>query len=82
MLHKASQPVFRPMGEAQAAQLFAAHFGAALPQDTALHGQTPGDFAVIARRAQLLGETRAETLAHWLREEALLRGETTGRMGV
>lgn len=72
---------FRPMGEAQAARLFVAHFGAALPQGMVLSGQTPGDFAVIARRAQLLGETRAATLAHWLREEALLRGETVGRMG-
>lgn len=45
--------------------------GAPLPSD-----QTPGDFAVVAARADLLGETDSRQLVRWLREEAEARGDS------
>ena len=67
----------------QAEALFAAHFAMTLPPGMpALTGQTPGDFVVIAKRAALLGETRAEVLAGWLREEAVLRGAVRAPEGL
>ncbi|QVM85176.1 AAA family ATPase [Novosphingobium decolorationis] len=73
---------FQAMSQDQANALFAAHFGMAPPTGTPpLEGQTPGDFAVVARRAQLLGETRGKTLVTWLCEEATLRGERSGKVG-
>lgn len=73
---------FRAMDGQQAEALFAAHFAMTLPPGMpALTGQTPGDFVVIAKRAALLGETRAEVLAGWLREEAVLRGAVRAPVG-
>ncbi|WP_159983758.1 MULTISPECIES: hypothetical protein [unclassified Novosphingobium] len=52
-----------------------------MPQGAALASQTPGDFAVVARRAKLLSETRPHALAAWLLEEAMRRGETAAQIG-
>ena len=35
-----------------------------------LNGLTPGDFAVVARKAAVLGENDRSRLAKWLEEEA------------
>ncbi len=61
--------------------LFHRWFGQDLPRGQALHGQTPGDFAVVAKRAGLLGETDAAVLAGWLRSEAEARDEGGGAIG-
>ncbi len=74
---------FRAMTPRQAEALFAARFalgwpaGEPLPED-----QTPGDFAVVAARADLLGEPDPCQLVRWLRDEAQARGDgTRGAMG-
>jgi hypothetical protein len=45
-------------------------------------GQTPGDFAVVAHRAQLLSERDPAVLLSWLRDEIDARGDQVrGVMG-
>ncbi|WP_424361188.1 ATP-binding protein [Methylocystis parvus] len=62
---------FLPMAKAEVALAFAKAFGAPAPQETlALDNLTPGDFAVVARKARVLDERDADTLALWLRQEA------------
>lgn len=63
----------RALPAAAAGALFARWFGEVAPE--ALDGLVPGDFALVAQRAALLGETRREVLAAWLRDEAAARGE-------
>jgi SpoVK/Ycf46/Vps4 family AAA+-type ATPase len=71
---------FQAMTHAQASQLFEAYFGQAWPADLAVHDdQTPGDFAVVAQRAHLLGQSAPEDMVRWLREEIAARGGNTGR---
>lgn len=72
---------FRALDPGRAASLYAASFGHALPNGVALEGQTPGDFAVVAKRAKLLGEGNPLRLVHWLRAEAAARGEGRAVMG-
>lgn len=67
---------FRTMTAMQAQELFTARFAMAWPADQPLPvGQTPSDFAVVADRAALLGETRGEQLVRWLREEVEARSD-------
>jgi transitional endoplasmic reticulum ATPase len=66
---------FRPLPAGTAATLFARWFGEPAPEP--LDGLVPGDFALVARRAEVLGETRRKVLAEWLRDEAATRGERT-----
>lgn len=67
---------FRAMKPKQVGMLFKATFGMSWPSELPLHeGQTPGDFAVVAHRARLLGENDPEVLLTWLREEIAARGE-------
>lgn len=68
---------FRPLDDNQVRNLFQAHFGQAWPQREPVSiGQTPGDFAVVAHRATLLGEARGTVLIEWLKQEINARGET------
>lgn len=72
---------FLALDTPRAAALFSRWFGRPLPLGEALHGATPGDFAVVARRAELLGETNSRALLAWLRAEAELRGQKDVTMG-
>jgi len=68
---------FRAMTPHQAGDLFLARFGMGWPTGAPLPSdQTPGDFAVVAARADLLGETDSRQLVRWLREEAEARGDS------
>ncbi len=70
---------FHPMTQVQAQALFRAHFEQDWPSNIPLlDGQTPGDFAVVAQRAQLLGEQDPCLLVRWLREEVDCRGGGAG----
>lgn len=69
---------FKAMTPSQAHALFESTFAFSWPQRFPLHeGQTPGDFAVVAHRARLLGERDPGVLVRWLLEEIEARGETT-----
>lgn len=74
---------FEAMTTAQVAQLFKSHFGQAWPRHLPLHeGQTPGDFAVVAKRGRLLGEADPLVLVRWLQQEIEARGDQSrGVMG-
>ena len=75
--------VFNAMTPAQASQLFKARFGLDWPVEWPVHhGQTPGDFAVVAHRAKLLAERDPAVLVSWLRGEIEARGDQArGAMG-
>lgn len=69
---------FKAMTRSQVKALFEKTFALGWPQRFPLHeGQTPGDFAVVAHRARLLGERDPGVLVRWLLEEIEARGETT-----
>lgn len=69
---------FKAMTQSQVKALFEKTFALSWPQHFPLHeGQTPGDFAVVAHRARLLGERDPPVLVRWLLEEIEARGETT-----
>jgi hypothetical protein len=71
---------FKAMTVPQARRLFRAQFGQDWPLGQPVpQGQTPGDFAVVAHRANLLGEARPEMILRWLREEIEARGGQCGR---
>jgi transitional endoplasmic reticulum ATPase len=74
---------FQPMTAQQARRLFRAQFGQDWPMNWPVHGShTPGDFAVVAQRARLLGEVEPLILLRWLREEIEARGDSArGTMG-
>lgn len=68
---------FKAMTQSQVKALFESTFALSWPQRFPLHeGQTPGDFAVVAHRARLLGERDPGVLVRWLLEEIEARGET------
>lgn len=71
---------FQSLPRQQAAALFARYFNRAMPEPLA-EGLTPGDFAVVAHRARLLGEARPAMLYDWLLAERDARGPERGRMG-
>ena len=66
---------FRALDKKRATALFQRWFGMALPNSLSLHGVTPGDFALVARRAKLLGQADPAVLADWLEQESAARGE-------
>lgn len=71
--------VFNAMTPTQASQLFKARFGLDWPVEWPVHhGQTPGDFAVVAHRAKLLAERDPAVLVRWLRDEIEARGDQAG----
>ena len=74
---------FQPMTAQQARRLFRAQFGQDWPMNWPVHeSHTPGDFAVVAHRARLLGEVDPMILLRWLREEIEARGDSArGTMG-
>lgn len=75
------QVKFRPLDRGRASALFRHYFRKSIPEGTELRGQTPGDFAVVAKRATLLGETDPIVLTEWLKGEAALRGHGKGVIG-
>jgi transitional endoplasmic reticulum ATPase len=56
------------------------YFNRVMPEPLA-QGLTPGDFAVVAHRARLLGEARPAILYDWLLAERDSRGTERGRLG-
>ena len=74
---------FRPMEADAAARALAASFGLPAPASLArLDGVTPGNFAVVARKAAVLGERDAGTLVAMLAAEAAAKpGASRGRVG-
>ena len=73
---------FSSMKNAQARDLFAAHFAQDWPADRSLpDGLTPGDLAVVAQRARLLGETDPYRLVEWLQAETEARCGSTRPAG-
>lgn len=67
---------FSSLDPEQSAALFLRYFKQPLPDRRHLTDQTPGDFAVVARRAELLDENNADRLFGWLQAEAELRGDS------
>ena len=62
---------FMALDAVRAAKLFTHYFQQPAPPDLGrLEGLTPGDFALVARKARLLGETRASALIEMLSLEA------------
>jgi hypothetical protein len=72
---------FRALDADRTAQQFRRWFGSGIPPGFHLTNTTPGDFAVVAKRAQLLGECDPRQLARWLWEEAEARGEMRAAIG-
>jgi len=70
----------RAMDAARAAVAFRRFFGVEPPPGVHLGDLTPGDFAVVRRKAEVMGRDPAD-LARWLREEALARGDV-GRLPI
>ncbi|WP_300974492.1 AAA family ATPase [Sphingomonas sp. LHG3406-1] len=69
---------FRPLSRAQARALFEHYFGQAAPAALDhIHNLTPGDFALVARKAQLLGEEQATTLAEMLEAECAAKPDAS-----
>jgi transitional endoplasmic reticulum ATPase len=74
---------FLPMERTQIAAAFAVAFACEAPREVLdLGNLTPGDFAVVARKARVLGETARGTLAAWLIEESAAKpGARLARIG-
>lgn len=53
----------------------------AVPSGPLPDGLTPGDFAVVRRKAELLGEARPSVLAAWLDEELAAKGGARNPIG-
>ena len=65
---------FLPMTSSQVATAYRRAFGAEAPAFVVkLDGLTPADFAIVARKAGVLGETDPRALAQWLEAEALAK---------
>ncbi|TMM44980.1 AAA family ATPase [Qipengyuania marisflavi] len=72
---------FRALDESRARTQFHRWFGQEAPRDVQLQGSTPGDFALVSRRAKLLDEGNPTTLAKWLQRELADRGQARSPMG-
>jgi hypothetical protein len=74
---------FLPMTKAQAREAFGRAFGVAAPAALGrLENLAPGDFALVARKAQLLDERGAQALTAMLAEEVAAKpGGTQRRIG-
>lgn len=66
---------FRALDEERARGQFRRWFDCEPPARAPLAGTTPGDFALVSRRAELLAERDPAVLARWLTEERDARGE-------
>ena len=67
---------FLPMDAAQIAAAFFRAFGIEAPRSILkLELLTPGDFAVVARKAEVLGESDPARLAQWLEDEVAAKPE-------
>lgn len=64
---------FEPPDPARAALAFRRILGVVPPGEIP-DGLTPGDFAVVRRKAELLEEGRPAALLDWLHAEALAKG--------
>ncbi|HWY14732.1 MAG TPA: ATP-binding protein [Rhizomicrobium sp.] len=71
---------FDSLSPAQAARAFSRFFGAPAPQALP-EGLTPGDFATVRRKRELLGGDDPEQLVAWLSDEAAAKGHPTHRIG-
>jgi hypothetical protein len=70
------------MGEDQVAAAFRLAFGQEAPPELrALDTLTAGDFALVARKAKIMGRQDAATLAQWLMEEASAKPGARNRIG-
>jgi hypothetical protein len=68
---------FEPLDSARAMLAFRRLLGAPEPPGSILpDGLTPGDFAVVRRKAELLGEDRPAIWLQWLAEEVAAKGNT------
>lgn len=68
---------FLPMAEGQIAAAFFKAFGIEAPRSILkLELLTPGDLAVVARKAEVLGERDPSRLAQWLEEEVGAKPES------
>jgi transitional endoplasmic reticulum ATPase len=74
---------FMPMTAAQAMEAFRRAFGAEAPAEIArLNPLTPGDFAVVARKARLMGERTSDGFAAMLASEVAAKpGAAMRRIG-
>ena len=73
---------FLPMTPDQIGRTFRAAFGADAPRDALrLNPLTPGDFAVVARKADIMGETDPSALAAMLAAEVAAKPEARGGIG-
>lgn len=73
---------FQELDAKTASVLFERYFGRSLPKSCIpLLGQTPGDFAAVAKRAALLGINDPLIAAQWLKAEAEARGTGRGPIG-
>jgi transitional endoplasmic reticulum ATPase len=71
---------FLAMGPEQIATAFRAAFAQEAPARLlALDNLTPGDFALVARKARVLDCDEATTLAHWLAEESAAKPDAGKR---
>lgn len=69
---------FLPMTGEQIATAFRRSFGASCsPSLRAVEALTPGDFAIVARKVEILGEGDPLRIEYWLREE--VRAKPDGR---
>jgi SpoVK/Ycf46/Vps4 family AAA+-type ATPase len=66
---------FEPLDTARAMLAFRRILGAQ-PHGSLADGLTPGDFAVVRRKAELLGEDRPMVWLQWLAEELAAKGNT------
>lgn len=73
---------FQTLDARRTLTLFERYFSTKYPASLASPvDQTPGDFAVVAARADLLGISDPNVLAKWLREEAEARGAVIRPIG-
>jgi len=73
---------FMPMRPDQAREAFRRSFGAEAPDGLAgLDNLAPGDFAVVARKARLMGEVNPAALVKLLEEELAAKADSRRPIG-
>ena len=72
---------FCPLDEKRSREQFRRWFGSDAPCSIPVDGLTPGDFALVARRAKLFGEGDPVKLATWLQNERAARCEVSRPIG-
>jgi transitional endoplasmic reticulum ATPase len=71
---------FDPMDQTMASRAFERFFGMAA-QCPIPEGLTPGDFATVRKKRELLGSENSVVIANWLRDEVAARGVSTTAIG-